>query len=561
MRTGLRCGLGYVGGIGGVCGVLLTLPIVALVSGLMGCASSTAAKPKGEVSVVGPTEMPPELAAKALAAKKAASAVPVGTVTVEETIKKVPASAPTESEKALLAKTEEEVRKRKQEMAALTVPPARKAPAKRAAVPKPAPKQKALPPPVSDELYTAEKAELWKVVAKTQDLIFLDTDGSFVLLYKLKHIGAHEIRYEYESSSTNVRTRSLDKEHKKVSLYNERIKPIEQIIQKQYLDAKKESITYIVERNMFFIRVFEETKLNTILEILSKLDAPPAQVHIRVVVAELQNTLDFQWGIEASWRRLRTAGNENTVYDQFTTVLHPSNFIDTLLSPNPPRGAAFDPGYQGGVIQVSNANPNAKSPFDYYIRALENSGYADVESEPEVLVRQGEAARFRSGDEVPIIQISQSGSTIITSTNYKTVGVQLFVTPLVINEQSVVLSVYAELSNVAHYITGPLGTQLPQIRNRNTEGTFEIGFNERLVIGGLKVESKIKAFTGIPILGHVPILGAFLSGKEARDEYSTLYFFVEVEKPYALPKEVSMRIPTEDENAEGEDLLLDTLFE
>jgi len=554
--------------------ILHILCSLVLLGAFAGCAASPVKRaPKIDAKVVGPEEMPPEVARKV---QKGAN--------VEKGTASAPASRPaaqsgemSAEEKTLLESTQQIVMKRRQELAALATRPA---PAATIAVAEPAskPAPASLPgaaqvvvkkpdsrpsqaaqkeraePQLPKAVYAKEKAELWKVVEKTKDLVFLDTDGSFVLLYRIKHIGVQEVRYEYNVAVVQT----LNKELKVTSLYTERIKPIEDLIKTQYLDIKKESITYIFERNMFFIRVFDQAKLNTILEVLGKLDSPPQQVHIKVVVAELRNTLDFQWGVETSIRRLN---NEGDVFDRFTTVLHPSSYIDTLLAPVPAAGAANVPGFQGGVVHISNPHANDKTPFDFFIRALEDSGYADIESEPELLVRQGEAARVRAGTDVPIVQISGTLPYAVTTTVYKNVGVQLFVTPLVIGEESVVLSVYAEVSDVSSYVTGPLGSQLPQIRNRNTESTFEIGFNERLVIGGLKVESKLKSFNTVPIIGHIPILNLLVSGKESRDEYSTLYFFVEIDKPSSLPKEISLQTPApQDEAGVKSDSALESLF-
>ncbi|MBK3840803.1 UNVERIFIED_ORG: pilus assembly protein CpaC [Paraburkholderia sediminicola] len=138
---------------------------------------------------------------------------------------------------------------------------------------------------------------------------------------------------------------------------------------------------------------------------------------------------------------------------------------------------------------------------------LESNNLARVLAEPTLVALSGQSASFLAGGEIPV-PIPQGLGT--TSIEYKPYGVGLTLTPTVLSPQRIALKVAPEASQLdfANAVTIS-GVSVPAITTRRADTTVELGDGESFVIGGLIDRETISNVAKVPLLGDLPIIGAF----------------------------------------------------
>jgi general secretion pathway protein D len=144
---------------------------------------------------------------------------------------------------------------------------------------------------------------------------------------------------------------------------------------------------------------------------------------------------------------------------------------------------------------------------------------------PEIRVVDGQSAKLRIGDRIPIATGSfQAGLGATTSTagvinplvntqfQYQDVGVNIDITPRVHLSREVSMKVVVEVSSV----TGSVnigGINQPIISQRKIEHDVRLKEGEVSVLGGLIERTQTKSVTGWPGFSQVPFLRYFFSGE------------------------------------------------
>ncbi|ALE54901.1 type II and III secretion system protein family protein [Paraburkholderia sp. RL17-368-BIF-A] len=138
---------------------------------------------------------------------------------------------------------------------------------------------------------------------------------------------------------------------------------------------------------------------------------------------------------------------------------------------------------------------------------MESNNLARILAEPTLVALSGQSASFLAGGEIPV-PIPQGLGT--TSIEYKPYGVGLTLTPTVLSPQRIALKVAPEASQLdfANAVTIS-GVSVPAITTRRTDTTVELGDGESFVIGGLIDRETISNVAKVPLLGDLPVIGAF----------------------------------------------------
>jgi len=176
--------------------------------------------------------------------------------------------------------------------------------------------------------------------------------------------------------------------------------------------------------------------------------------------------------------------------------------------------------YTGGAttnLQVAAASP-ISSAFNLIVNLgsrgifanlslLESNNLARVLAEPTLVALSGQSASFLAGGEIPV-PVPQSLGTI--SIVYKPYGIGLTVTPTVLGANRIALKVAPEASQLdfQHALTIN-GISVPAITTRRADTTVELGDGESFVIGGLIDRETSSNVDKVPMLGDLPVIGAF----------------------------------------------------
>jgi len=155
---------------------------------------------------------------------------------------------------------------------------------------------------------------------------------------------------------------------------------------------------------------------------------------------------------------------------------------------------------------------------------LESNGLARVLAEPTLVAQSGHSASFLAGGEIPIPSSQGLGSV---SVEYKPFGIGLAVTPTVLGPDRIALKVAPQASDLDYTNAVNIGgSPVPALLTRRADTTVELGDGESFVIGGLVSKSTVSSINKVPLLGDLPVIGAFFKNLNFRSEEKELVIIV-----------------------------------
>jgi pilus assembly protein CpaC len=149
--------------------------------------------------------------------------------------------------------------------------------------------------------------------------------------------------------------------------------------------------------------------------------------------------------------------------------------------------------------------------FEAFLDAMKKNNLARTLAEPNLVAVSGEDASFLAGGEVPIpVPQSGSGGAATITIQYKEFGVRLKYNAVVLGDGRIRLKAEPEVSELDYSNgTSISGQTVPGIRTRKVSSVVELAEGQTLALAGLlqrRVDAKNEA---TPVLGELPIVGAF----------------------------------------------------
>lgn len=215
------------------------------------------------------------------------------------------------------------------------------------------------------------------------------------------------------------------------------------------------------------------------------------QINVKLTVVELNKSFSDALGI--NWSNFALA--------------------DGALNFGSIRGAAAFTGTQGSIGFLSATG------VSMFINALDEQTNGRVLAEPNISMLSGETANILVGGEVPFIQRDRDGyATVI----YKEFGIQLNVGAKLQKNKRIRLILDQSVSTIAQVKEYTGVGDVPWFNTRKAKSTFEVADGESFVIGGLFNKSDSELINKVPVLGDIPILGAFFRSASSKRENSEL---------------------------------------
>jgi pilus assembly protein CpaC len=227
---------------------------------------------------------------------------------------------------------------------------------------------------------------------------------------------------------------------------------------------------------------------------LLNVNVPPAdpQILLKVRFTSVDLSKELQLGIN-----FYSSGFGNTIAGISTGQFSPPS--PSLTTPST-------------VTQSSNLNLFAFLPglnLGASLEALQQKGITEVLAEPNILASNGKEASFLAGGEYPfpMVQASAGGAGAITIM-FKEYGVRLNFIATVTPRGTIRLQVAPEVSSL-DFTQGIeiSGFDVPSINTRKMKTEVELSDGQSFGIGGLLDNRDTEAFSKIPFLGDIPILG------------------------------------------------------
>ncbi|AWF79579.1 type IV pilus secretin PilQ [Microbulbifer sp. A4B17] len=274
------------------------------------------------------------------------------------------------------------------------------------------------------------------------------------------------------------------------------------------------------ERTNTIILTDTEEKIAQFRELIEVIDIPIRQVMIeaRIVTA----TSDFQRELGVQWDFVDGSEiNDNT----FGIGSGSNNLEDgTSLSD---LNTEFDP----MLVDLGVSNPAGSLAYailkeNFFLglelSALEDSGLAEVVSQPKVVTGDKQEANIQSGVEVPYQETTSSGAASIT---FREAVLQLNVTPQITPDNNIIMSLNIEQNSIGEYVSVGEG-EVPSI-NINTLATKVLVRNgETIVLGGIFEGTVVESETKVPLLGDIPYVGNLFKKTIRTDDKREILMFI-----------------------------------
>lgn len=244
----------------------------------------------------------------------------------------------------------------------------------------------------------------------------------------------------------------------------------------------------------------------------------PTQVMLRVQIAEMQRTVNKQFGF--NWEVANT-GSDGFQFGRGGPLFNPDNRY-ALIDPFSylPLGDLVKP---GGRDTLFGRMVNGPMQVNALLDALEDEGLATILAEPSLTAMTGETASFLAGGEYPIPIPSESGIGI----EYKPFGVSLAFTPTMIDGDNINIKVRPEVSQISAANTVTIeNNDIPTLVVRKAETTVELASGQSFAIAGLLQNNTNQSINKFPFLGDLPILGSLFKSESFTRGESELVIIV-----------------------------------
>jgi len=232
-------------------------------------------------------------------------------------------------------------------------------------------------------------------------------------------------------------------------------------------------------------------------QLLRELDVPARQVALEAKVISLTNDASRELGITWDWSPLPQYEGTRTY-----------------------RGDSAIP----GIVQFGRGPEG--HPFEWYyeaqLHALEQAGKAKVLSRPNITTLTGREAVIEIGSEVPVPEVETTSHSTTTSFTYHKAGIILRYTPYVSDDGRITAIVHTEVSSPV-YVED---LKAYRFNKRSADTSVRLKDGETMVIGGLIGSEEAKSYRKIPLLGDIPVLGAFFKNVQKSKQSSEIMIFL-----------------------------------
>jgi type IV pilus assembly protein PilQ len=220
--------------------------------------------------------------------------------------------------------------------------------------------------------------------------------------------------------------------------------------------------------------------LSTVHALLTSIDAPGRQVMIEVRVADVQPVNDT-----------------TDVGVQF-------------------GGTGFG---AGALAQFPYTVTRSSVLLNAQIDTLIQHGRASILAEPRIATLNNREASLLIGEQYPVVTVNQQ--TGFPTVQTIDVGVRLRLTPTIGDDGTITAELHPEYSQIIGF-----NDSFPIIANRKIDANLRVRDGETIVLGGLFQDVDSETITKFPILGDLPVLGAFFRNRQTTHSKDEVVFFI-----------------------------------
>jgi type II secretory pathway component GspD/PulD (secretin) len=254
-------------------------------------------------------------------------------------------------------------------------------------------------------------------------------------------------------------------------------------------------------------------------QILDQADQPVAQVLVEARIVELEISNDLTRDINMGFAKTDASDSVRKVFQDLILPGSSSDGADKEdLSSTYSAGKGSD-GHLWTFIGLDQVKIWAMINF------LQEKGRARILSSPNLVIRRGSDGSIMTGEKIPVLSRTITGSSESISTTFEKVGVTLMVRPVMISGKRINVKVNPEVSSAPRTVdTGGFETPVIVVRSASTQ--LEANDGELITIGGLMRQEQRLVERRIPYLADIPYLGVLFQYKKSSAFTSQIVIFM-----------------------------------
>jgi general secretion pathway protein D len=270
--------------------------------------------------------------------------------------------------------------------------------------------------------------------------------------------------------------------------------------------------------------------------ILDRLDQRPQQVYLSTVIAQLQLTKNFSFGVDFTQIFKKISGSSGAASSNLNTAGIINGNGQVIAQPALIKSTSTVPNLSGLTIygQIGDA-------VSVFINAIDDRSALKILARPAVYTANNKRAVISSGQRVPVPEstlsnlttgttggiINNSNSTAVAATvGYEDVELRLEVIPLINSNNEVTLKV-AQINDTLGSNVNISGDQVPIVNSQRLTTTVTVPSGATIVLGGLIQDKVTKDNNGVPYLMDIPYLGNLFKYQTNDRERDELLVFIQ----------------------------------
>ncbi|NBB79663.1 MAG: hypothetical protein GVY36_09495 [Verrucomicrobia bacterium] len=269
------------------------------------------------------------------------------------------------------------------------------------------------------------------------------------------------------------------------------------------------------ERTNSIVAYGTQQDLKTLRELIEKIDIPLPQVKIEAIITEVSLTENQATGISSfGFTFNNDADGPKLVFGDGGIAEEGGNIVEGV-------GGIFGSGFAftGNVDGLLNA----------VLRSAESDGDVRIISTPTIVTSHNLEGIVNVSESRPVITSSSSQldniGTTRSNVDFRDIGIQLTVTPLIGADGSVQMEIEQTVDNVAGFTTVD-GNQQPIIGRREANSTITVKSGEVIILGGLQENRRNDSNSYFPVLGKMPVLKKVFGGDTREFSRTELIIFI-----------------------------------
>ena len=261
----------------------------------------------------------------------------------------------------------------------------------------------------------------------------------------------------------------------------------------------------------------KEKDLDVVDKVIKEIDVRTKQVLIEAFIVEANSDFERALGTRLGGYYLRKGKNFGGITGGDGSTAG-SSISDTTAALQSTTDQLTDFAATGATSGIGILKKTGSAVLKAEITALETMGMGKTISNPKIFTLDNQLATVTQGEEIPY----QTTSDGTTSTSFKEAALKLEVTPSIIGDGNVLLTI--QVNNDTPNRSA--GGDEPPINKMEIVTKLLVADGDIVVIGGIKKNVVANSKDQTPGIGNVPVIGNLFKGKTSSDNLDELLVFI-----------------------------------